>query len=147
MSDQNPQPLLLDAPQVPAKARFTLRQGLFIDFFVGEANFNGAEAARLAKYSPRTARYMAYENLSKPHIAREIKRRLDLMGLSEDEVKGRLGQMARGEIPTKTVDKDGEVTKVFDERQALENVARIHGMFLDKSEHRLLPGLDIIDGE
>lgn len=147
MSSENSQIQLLDAPQAPAKARFTLRQGLFIDFYVGEANFNGAEAARLAKYSERTARYMAYQNLSLPHIAREIKRRLDLMGLTEDEVKGRLGRMARGEIPTKTVNKDGEITKTFDERQALENIARVHGMFIDKHELRALPGLLIEDDE
>ena len=127
--------------------RFTLKQRLFIGFYLGDAKFNGAEAARLAGYKANSAREMAYENLAKPHIAREIKRRLDFMGLSEGEVRSRLGQMARGEIPTKTVDKDGEITVTYDERQALENVARIHGMFVDRHQVQPVQALLIEDAE
>ena len=145
MSGENSQIMLIDAPQAPAKAKFSLKQELFIKFYM--ENFNGADAARRAGYSERTARYMAYENLEKPHIAREIKRRLELLGLTAEEVLSRLGKMARGEQPTKTVNKDGEVTLIYDERMALENIARAHGMFVDRHQIQAMPGLDIVDAD
>ena len=128
MSDQNSQLLLPD----PKPVRFTVKQNLFISFYLGDAKFNGAEAARLAGYKQNSAREMAYENLAKPHIAREIERRLDLIGLSEGEIKSRLGQMARGEISTKTVAKGNEITEIFDKRQALEDAAKIKGLLVDR---------------
>ena len=144
MSDQNSQLALVDAP-ADKPVRLLSKQRLFINFYLGDANFNASKAARMAGYADRCASSMGASNLRKPRIVREIERRLDLMGLSAAEVKGRLGQMARGEIPTKTITKGSETTKIFDERQALENVARIHGMFVDRHELRALPGLDIID--
>lgn len=136
-----------NSAEIKVRPRFTLKQSLFIAFYLGDAKFNGAEAARLAGYKTNSAREMAYENLAKPHIAREIERRLELLGLSEGEIKCRLGQMARGEIPTKIVDKAGEVTKTFDERQALEDAARIQGLLIDKHQIQALPGLLIEDSE
>ena len=133
----NGENLTVITTEAPAKVRFTVKQNGFIKAYLGPAKFNGAAAARMAGYSVKTARDMASENLAKPHIAREIKRRLDLMGLSEGEVHSRLGQMARGEIPTKTVVEGGKTTETYDERQALENVARIHGMFIDR--HQVQP--------
>jgi len=118
-----------------------------MDFFLGEAHFNGTKAAKLAGYAHRCASSMGAANLRNPRIAREIKRRLTQMGLSEEQVKGRLGRMARGEIPTKTVVKGEERTETFDERQALEDTARIHGMLIDKHLLGPMPGLLIEDGE
>ena len=137
MSDQNLQIVTVDPQADDRPRRLTLKQRLFIDFYLGDAKFNGAEAARLAGYKQNSAREMAYENLAKPHIAREIERRLDLIGLSEGEIKSRLGQMARGEIPTKTVRKsEGKygpvVTEIFDKRQALEDAAKIKGLLVDR---------------
>ena len=144
MNGENSQ-ISVTAPGNPV--RFTVLQLGFIKAYLGDAKFNGAKAARMAGYSTNSAREMAYENLAKPHIAREIKRRLDFMGLSEGEVRSRLGQMARGEIPTKTVDKDGEITVTYDERQALENVARIHGMFVDRHQVQPVQALLIEDAD
>ena len=131
----------------PVKVRFTVLQLGFIKAYLGDAKFNGAKAARMAGYSTNSAREMAYENLAKPHIAREIKRRLDFMGLSEGEVRSRLGEMARGEIPTKTVVEAGKKVETFDERQALENVARIHGMFIDRHQVQPVQALLIEDAD
>ena len=145
MSDQNLQIVTVDPQDDDQPRRFTLKQRLFIDFYLGDAKFNGAEAARLAGYKQNSAREMAYENLAKPHIAREIERRLDLIGLSEGEIKSRLGQMARGEISTKTVAKGNEITEIFDKRQALEDAARIQGLLIDR--HQIQPiGMLIEDG-
>ena len=127
--------------------RFTVKQRLFIGFYLGAADFNAAEAARLAGYSLKTAREIGSENLRKPHIAREIERRLDEMGLSAGEILSRLGRMARGEHPTRTVNKDGKVEQIYDERQALENLARAQGLFVDRHQVQAVQGLLIEDGD
>jgi phage terminase small subunit len=146
MSDQILQISLSDAPPVEP-VRLTRKQRLFIHFYLGDAKFNGSKAARLAGYANRCASSMAASNLRKPRIVREIERLLGLMGLTPHEITGRLGMMARGEIPTKTTVKGDELTQVFDERQALEDAARIHGMLIDKHQIQALPTLLIEDSE
>ncbi len=146
MNGENSQIRLLEAPK-PITRRLSRKQRLFIDFYLGSAAFNGTSAAKLAGYAPRCASSMGAANLRKPRIAREIERRLEQMGLSPSEITGRLGRMARGEIPTKTVDKAGEITETFDERQALEDAARIHGMLIDKHQIQAMPGLLIEDAD
>ena len=146
MSDQNLQTSLTAAPAAEP-VRLTRKQRLFIGFYLGDANFNGSKAARMAGYADRCASSMAASNLRKPRIVREIERLLGLMGLTPQEITGRLGMMARGEIPTKTTVKGDETTKVFDERQALEDAARIHGMLIDKHQIHAVQGLLIEDGE
>ncbi len=54
-------------------AGLTVKQARFCDEYI--ACGNGAEAARLAKYSPRTARQIASENLTKPYIQTAIQAR------------------------------------------------------------------------
>lgn len=56
----------------------------------------GAEAARRAGYSKRTARQMAHENLTKPDILAEIKRRTEENAMEVDEALSRLADIARG---------------------------------------------------
>ena len=146
MSDQNSQISLMDAPAAEP-VRLTRKQRLFIGFFLGEANFNQTKAAKLAGYADRCASSMGASNMRKPRIVREIERLLGLMGMTTHEIEGRLGMMARGEIPTKTVNKDGEITQTFDERQALEDAARIQGMLIDKHQIQAVTGLMIEDGE
>ena len=133
MSDQISQISLVDAPPVEP-VRLTQKQRLFIGFYLGDANFNGTKAARMAGYADRCASSMAASNLRKPRIVREIERLLGLMGLTPQEITGRLGQMARGELPTKTVVKGDETTEIYDKRQALEDAARIQGMLVDRHE-------------
>ncbi len=146
MSDQNSQISLLEQDQLDELVVFTWREKRFMNFYLGEAGFNGAEAARRSGYSPKTARNIACEILAKPYIAREIKRRLELMELTTDEIIGRLSKMALGEIPTKTVCKGDETTEIFDERQALENIGRARGIFIDKHQIQAIQGLLIEDG-
>ena len=133
MSAEISQISLVDAPSVEP-VRLTRKQRLFIGFYLDEANFNGTKAAKLAGYADRCAGSMGAANLRKPHIAREIERLLGLMGLTKGEIMGRLGRMATGEIPTKVTVKGDETIQVFDERQALEDAARIHGMLIDKHQ-------------
>ena len=143
MSDQISQ--ISDVVDQDKPVRFTVKQRLFIGYYL--ENYNAADAARRAGYSVKTAREIGCENLAKPHMAREIKRRLDLLGLTIEEIQGRLGRMARGEAPTKTITKGDETTAIYDERGALEDLARIQGMFVDRHQVQAIQGLLITDGE
>lgn len=58
----------------------------------------GAEAARRAGYSERTARQMAHENLTKPDILQEIEKRTKENAMGVDEALSRLADIARGTI-------------------------------------------------
>jgi phage terminase small subunit len=50
----------------------TLRQKKFLKYYFRV--LNGAEAARLAGYSKRSAKELAYKLNQKPHIRREIEK-------------------------------------------------------------------------
>lgn len=56
----------------------TPKQELFIGYYLGEANYNSTEAARLAKYkgSNHTLEQIGYENLRKPGIKGAIDSKL-----------------------------------------------------------------------
>ncbi len=58
---------------VPTPQKLTARQLRFIDEYMIDSN--GAAAAVRAGYSPKTAREMASENLSKPHISAVLRER------------------------------------------------------------------------
>ncbi len=40
---------------------YPFKRQKFINYFIGEANFNAAKAARMAGYSPRSAKQIAYK--------------------------------------------------------------------------------------
>jgi hypothetical protein len=75
----------------------TFKQRLFVLAYLGEADFNGTEAARMAKYNgnDNTLRVIASENLSKPNIKSVIEKWLDIHAASVREVLWRLGRMVR----------------------------------------------------
>lgn len=58
----------------------------------------GAEAARRAGYSERTARQIAYENLTKPDILKEIEERTKANAMGLDEALSRLADFARADL-------------------------------------------------
>jgi phage terminase small subunit len=72
------------------------KQQVFVDEYL--ACLNAAEAARRAGYSEKTARSIGAENLTKPDIAEEIKRRVAERAMPAEEVLDRLGRMARGDM-------------------------------------------------
>ena len=84
----------------PAK-RLSLKQRRFIDSYLGEANGNATEAARLAGYSARTydgLRNIAHEPLTNPYVEAEISRRTAAAAMGADEVLARLASVARGSL-------------------------------------------------
>lgn len=83
-----------------SKKRLTPREQAFISYYLIDPN--ATQAARLAGYSPKTARQIGYENLTKPHIMAEIKRRratmMDALQMDADEIVTRLTRHARANV-------------------------------------------------
>jgi phage terminase small subunit len=99
--------------------------------------FNATEAARLAGYSPKTARAIGAENLTKPDIAAEIEKALNESAMSASEVLMRLAEQARNdELPNHQL-------------KALELLAKHHGLLTDvlkvKVENELNSALDLLE--
>ena len=74
----------------------TRKQQLFIDKYL--IKFNATEAAIEAGYSEKTAYSIGWENLRKPEISDEIKKRLQESAMSADEVLMRWAETARSDI-------------------------------------------------
>lgn len=55
--------------------RLTVRQSWFVDNFIIYGN--AAEAARQSRYSIHSARWIGYENLTKPYIRQTIIERIE----------------------------------------------------------------------
>ena len=134
------------------------RQRVFIEEYL--RCWNASEAARRAGYSKRTAGEIGYENLKKPDIAAEIKRRLAELQMSADEVLMRFTDQARGSMAdfinpqTDTIDlvkaekagklhliksfrrstgkTDTVAIELYDAQNALTQIGRTLGMFVDK---------------
>jgi|GEM_PF-789657 len=117
--------------------KLTDRQERFVVAFLGCAN--GAEAARTAGYSQKTAREMAYENLSKPHIASAIKRKRDQIMKDEESKVDWLITHLTSEATDK---KNGESTRV----RALEVLGKVFGAYApEKSEVTQFDGTFLAD--
>ena len=128
--------------------RLTVKQQKYVTSYL--THFNGSRAAREAGYSESTAAGMAVTNLRNPNVVRYIKRHLDHYALSSEEVIAKLGAMARGEIPTRTVHRDDgngavRTETYFEERVALEDVAKAHGLFVDRHQIERIDGIEVVD--
>lgn len=150
---------------------WTDKERLFVEmYFVW--NLNGTKAAIAAKYSKKSARQIASENLSKPYIRAEIDRRLKLLAMGADEVLARLAQQGRGDMrdfigltPTQlakhpdgnlikkiehTIEGTGESreekikVELYDAQAALNLIGRHHKLFTDKHEHTGKDGEQLI---
>ena len=72
------------------------RQQVFIDEYL--KCFNGAEAARRAGYSEKSARFQASELLADPNISQQIQARLAEVHMSADEALKLTADIARGDV-------------------------------------------------
>jgi phage terminase small subunit len=138
----------------------TPKQKLFIHEYL--VDFNATKAAIRAGYSERTAYSIGHENLSKPEIASEIEKLIDERVMTADEVRLRLGRIARFDISdyiegygkravvrTDLMIEDGygdlirgikhnahgSEIKTADPDWALERIAKEHGMDKSTVEH------------
>lgn len=137
----------------------TNKQQAFINAYL--ECWNASEAARRAGYSVKTAGAIGAENLTKPEISEEIQRRIQENTMQANEVLIRLTKEARldiedyydfpGSLPMFNPEKARErgvlyLVKGFsitdkelkinlpDAHAALDKLARIHGLYNDKTE-------------
>lgn len=142
----------------------TTKQRRFVEEYCGQAKFNAAEAARRAGYSEKAAREIGYENLTKPHIAEAVENRLEQQAMGSDEVLQRLADMARADmgrfiriresgaweldlekareagllhlVRELAYDSNGlPKIKLHDAKDALKQLGKVHGLFVERHEH------------
>lgn len=122
----------------------TAKQELFVDYFVGESRGNATDAARRAGYDGTAAslRRIGSQNLRKPPIHAAIRERLDELGATQGEVLAELRSVAFMSLDAcvgGVVNGKGEIIGAcMDARakmQALEMLAKFHGLLTDKIEH------------
>ena len=96
--------------------------------------FNGTKAAIAAGYSPRSAREMASQNMTKPAIRQAIDARMAELSkralMQADEVLDRLSRIARVDVPPTLGDTKcaGEIIK------CLELLGKYHKLWTEKQE-------------
>ena len=78
-------------------AELTDKQEAFIEAYLANG-FNATKAAIVAGYSPKTARSIGSENLTKPDISEVIQSRITALTMSANEALLRLSQHARGNL-------------------------------------------------
>jgi len=131
----------MDSPSAPIPSRLTARQRRFVEEYCvirrregagPETMLNGTQAAIAAGYSRRSAKEIAHENLTKPHIQKEIEARqkglreaATLQGLDVLERLSDVGRMEMKENPTFRREILG----------ALIVLAKVYGL-LDKKEQK-----------
>lgn len=127
-------------------ARFTGKQKAFIDYYL-QCGFNATEAARRAGYrgSYGVLAGIGHENLRKPKIAAEIRRRLRERTMMADEVLARLAEQARAD-PTDfyTLDEDGQPQIDLEKADALGKLHLIKKLYYDRNGRLRL---ELVDGQ
>lgn len=139
----------------------TPKQQTFLKFYLGEANFNATEAARLAGYSGEDSvlRASASRLLHSPKVAAAFRAAWEERGMEPAEIIGRLADIARGSL-AEFVDVEGygfslNMTKaqeagklhllkklkhgkfgveieLHSPLEALDKLARVHKLFADQ---------------
>lgn len=122
------------------KKKITVKQRRFVDEYV--ISGNATEAAKKAGYSPRSAKQMGAENLSKPVIKTEINKRLKEIEnhkiMDMKEVMERLSAIARGEVTDEKIDNLGNVHRVKADTstfiKAMELIGKRYSAWVDRKE-------------
>lgn len=100
-------------------SKLTHKQRAFVDEYMKD--FNATQAALRAGYSPKSARTIGPENLSKPVIDAEIERRVSERAMGANELLIRLGERARFDLSpfVREVDRPGSEYRVYVDVDAL----------------------------
>lgn len=138
----------------------TDKQKRFVDEYL--IDLNATQAAIRAGYSEKTARYIGYENLTKPHISNAIQERMeqleDVKIASIKEILEYLTAAMRGEIQEEVVVLEGWgdgcteariITKQISARdrlKAAELLGKRYNLFSDKFSMELTIPV-VISGE
>jgi len=98
----------MSEPENNTPIKLSNKQRVFIEEYL--RCWNATEADIAAGYSKRTATVIGSENLLKPYIADEVKRRIAEKVMSADEVLKRMSDMARAShLPFIEISEDGFV--------------------------------------
>lgn len=70
----------------PLQQKLTIKEQIFVDSYLGDANFNASEAARMANYSARSVGAIGNETLQKPkiqeYIAKKVQDKLNKLDIT-----------------------------------------------------------------
>ena len=154
--------------------KLTGKQKAFVDAYLGDANFNATDAARLAGYDSDDDNVLASigsQNLRKLKVAEKISERLSESAMTSDEVLARLAEIARGDhrhymteggeldiaalvadgkahlIKSIRPNAHGTVYEFCDMQGALVQLGKHHGLFVDRMEHTGKDGSDLLPAE
>ena len=124
----------------------TLKQTLFVLAYLGPANGNATQAARLAGYEQEGIglRVQGHDNLTNPNIRAAIDRYLEERIMTTDEILSRLADQARsGDF----VDQDADGQMVFD-AAAAKRSGKLHVVKkIKRKTRRVLGGREIVTTE
>lgn len=124
--------------------KLTIKQKKFADEYI--ISGNATEASLKAGYSPKTARAIGYENLTKPYIKSYIEDRMDALAgkaiAEQEEVLQYLTSVMRGEETEKTLLGVGKGEQAIveidvsakDRLKAAELLGKRYALFTDKQE-------------
>lgn len=140
------------------KPKLKEKQKRFIEEYLQSGN--ATESAKKAGYSPKTAYAIGVENLKKPLIQAEINARLKELEservATTQEIQEYLTAVMRGELDEEVVvnvgigkgytraDKIKAQVGAKDRTKAAELLAKVRGMFVNKSEVELSGNLPIV---
>jgi len=149
----------------------TNKQKAFINEYL--QCWNATEAAKRAGYSEKTAYSIGQRLLKDVEVAKEIDIRLSEMRMSADEVLHRLSQIARNEITQHITNygaiiavdmeaireagllhlvqeisntRNGMRVKFTDSQRALETLAKVHALLVDRHVHTGEDGKPLFEG-
>jgi phage terminase small subunit len=111
--------------------KLTAKQQLFCEFYIGAANGNATEAARLAGYkgSDETLRAIGSQNLTKLNISEFCQERVNEVALSADKVLSELSEIALSKV---------EATR--DRLTALQLLGKYHKLFSERLDLNVQAG-------
>lgn len=110
----------------------TDKQKRFVEEYT--IDFNAAQAAARAGYSLDSARFIGYENLTKPYIKEAIDQRVHVLSMSADEAMIRMTNIARGSFrPFLHVSEGQDVSVILSSEEAQANIHLIKKIKQTKS--------------
>lgn len=90
--------------------KLTHRQKRFVEEFC--IDFNQAAAARRAGYSEKYAKEIGFQNSTKLHVKKAIRKRLDELAMSAGEALVRLSKMGRASLEPFLVDDENGLKRI-----------------------------------
>jgi len=148
----------IDEPEEEPEAlpELTVKQQRFIEEYC--TDFNATQAAIRAGYSEKTAYNAGWQNVRKCEIAEAIKMRLSELAMSAEEITRRLAQWGRGTmepfldgafinltsekarenlhlVKKYSITDKGVSIELQDQKDAVIQLAKMQGLFVEKHEH------------